>query len=168
MVENVHALTTRSWTWQGTTELVGKLNRTIRGWANYFEVGAVSKAYRVIDNYTAVRLRWWLHIKHKTRRRKGGTYPLSHLYGHFGLVRRASYYGVYWVSGAPEEIRTPDPQIRRLMGDVILWRPWRVLGDDSVTAEQRIIRWRIHCSAEGDGLQADFHPGSLSARIPSL
>ena len=29
MVENVHALTTRSWTWQQTTELVTQLNRTL-------------------------------------------------------------------------------------------------------------------------------------------
>ena len=89
VVEKFHALTDRSGTWQETTTLVSKVNRTLRGWANYFRVGTVSKAYRALDAYTAVRLRRWLCFKHKVRRRRGGSYR---------PWKRQSFHGVVSLS----------------------------------------------------------------------
>jgi len=87
MVNNIHELTEQATTWQEATELVRQINRKLNGWANYFQVGTVSKAYRAVDSYTAVRLRRWLCIKHKVRRSRYGAYPSPYLYEKLNLVR---------------------------------------------------------------------------------
>ena len=87
MVEKIHAATVRSGTGQDTTKVVTRLNRTLRGWANYFQWGSVSKAYKAIDAYTTMRLRRWLRKKHKVRGRGTTRYPDEYLYQKLGLVR---------------------------------------------------------------------------------
>ena len=82
VVEKIHALTVRTGTGQETTEVVEKVNRTQRGWANCFQWGTVSKAYTAIDAYTAVRLR----NKHKVRRHGLPVYPHECLYQTLVLV----------------------------------------------------------------------------------
>lgn len=90
VIATIHELTDRARTWQDTTSLVAKMNRVLRGWANYFSVGTTSKAYRAVDSYTVVRLRRWLRAKYKTRRKRAGAYHDPELYERFGLVRLAN------------------------------------------------------------------------------
>ena len=87
MVEKVYALTAYSMSWLDTMVLVNKLSRMLRGWANYFQVRTVNRAYRALDSYTVARLRQWLRHKDKVRNLAGGGYPPSYLYENLGFVR---------------------------------------------------------------------------------
>jgi RNA-directed DNA polymerase len=61
-------------------EMVGRLNRRLRGWANYFDLGTVSRAYDVVNYHVTSRLRRWLCRKHKVRGPGYSRYPDRYLY----------------------------------------------------------------------------------------
>jgi hypothetical protein len=67
--------------------VVTKLNQMMNGWANYFCLGPVSKAYRAVDRHTCKRLRQWLCAKHKTAGLASRKYSDAYLHDSFGLVR---------------------------------------------------------------------------------
>lgn len=67
-------------------ELVGRLNLMIRGWANYFSYGSVSRAYRTVDYHARERLRQWLCRKHKVPGRGTARFPLQYGYQNLGLI----------------------------------------------------------------------------------
>jgi hypothetical protein len=70
-----------------TEDVVRDLNRLLRGWANYFRLGPVSRAYRAVDAFVTTRLRQWLCGKHGTPGRGTARYPDEALYGTLGLIR---------------------------------------------------------------------------------
>jgi hypothetical protein len=85
--EAISSETGRNKTLLGTETVVGKLNRMLTGWANYFCLGPVSKAYRAVEQHACKRLRQWLCAKHKVRGRGFGRFPDVHLHNVLGLVR---------------------------------------------------------------------------------
>ena len=79
--------TGRSTTLLDAEIVVGKLNRMLNGWANYFCLGPVSKAYKAVEQHACKRLRQWLCAKHKVRGLGTGRFPDVHLHKVLGLVR---------------------------------------------------------------------------------
>ena len=68
-------------------EVVGALNRKLRGWKAYFRLGARAPAYRSIDTYTRDRLRQFLVRRHKTPGRGVRRFNYEYLHEGLGLVR---------------------------------------------------------------------------------
>jgi RNA-directed DNA polymerase len=72
--------------WRSVAEQVAQLNALLLGWANYFRIGYVTAAWRVVQQHACRRLRRWMRRKHKAKRGRGQQYPDMQLYERWGLV----------------------------------------------------------------------------------
>jgi RNA-directed DNA polymerase len=87
MIATISECTDRSKTGRAVEDVVQDLNRKLRGWANYFKLGPVSKAYQALDRHTTQRLSRWLCIKHKVKGAQYKRYSAPYLQQKLGLIR---------------------------------------------------------------------------------
>jgi len=71
----------------GNVELIAAAAWELVGWANYFSVGAVTKAYGMVKHHVTNRLRRWLCAKHRVRGPGYSRYPDAFLYQKLGLYQ---------------------------------------------------------------------------------
>jgi len=86
--EQLSELTSRHTTWRTEQDVVRRLNSVLLGWANYFCLGSVTGAWKIVQQHGCRRLRQWLHRKHGTRGGPRNPSCLS-LYRKYGLVELA-------------------------------------------------------------------------------
>lgn len=67
--------------------VVASLNRKMIGWANYFCLGPVGKAYRAVERHARKRLRQWLCAKHQVSWPATKQFPEAALHNELDLVR---------------------------------------------------------------------------------
>jgi len=70
--------------WQ---EVRDTLNRSLRGWSNYFCYGTRRSAFRSVDRYTYERVRDFLARRHKVAGRGTRRFSYDVVYGELGLLR---------------------------------------------------------------------------------
>jgi RNA-directed DNA polymerase len=63
------------------------LNRSLRGWSNYFCYGTRRSAFRSVDRYTYERVRDFLARRHKVAGRGTRRFSYDAVYGELGLLR---------------------------------------------------------------------------------
>lgn len=85
--QRIHEETSQRWHATSPAKRVEELNPLLRGWANYFSQGPVTKIYRALDGYTARRLRIWLRRRSGRRGTGYRQYSDQYLYETLGLIR---------------------------------------------------------------------------------
>ena len=69
--------------------MVRRLNRMLRGWANYFCLGAVGAAYSIVDTHACFRLRQWLGRRERVQGSSRSRYSAPYLRRTYGLFQLA-------------------------------------------------------------------------------
>jgi len=87
IIRSISDVTRRTWLYLEPEEVVGRLNRKLVGWANYFCLGPVSKAYRAVDAHVQHRLRQWLCARHQIPGRGIKEFPDEYLYSRLCVQR---------------------------------------------------------------------------------
>jgi RNA-directed DNA polymerase len=67
-------------------EVRDKLNRSLRGWSNYFGYGSRSKAYRSVDQYVFERVRRFLVRRHKVQGRGNRRFTFDVIHRELGVL----------------------------------------------------------------------------------
>jgi group II intron reverse transcriptase/maturase len=70
--------------------VIQRVNRLLRGWANYFSYGTTSRTYHAVHNHAIGRVRSWLQHKFAVRGRGCGRFPDKYLVETLGLFNLAA------------------------------------------------------------------------------
>lgn len=65
-VDRIWQMTSRQQGWKPLPELIGELNRHLRGWTNYYQLGQPRKAFQRLNRY--VRQRLYQHLRRRSQR----------------------------------------------------------------------------------------------------
>ena len=80
----------RSWLHRGNVrplpEVIEALNRTLRGWANYFQHGSVLRTRQNLDRFVYDRVRYFLRRRNQVQPRGVRRYPRGFVFGELGVV----------------------------------------------------------------------------------
>ena len=87
LCREIGELTTRRKAGRDVEVQIGRINRKLRGWSNYFRIGTVSKAYRTVDSHVRYRVRQWLCAKFKVPGQGKTRFPDHYLHQELGLYR---------------------------------------------------------------------------------
>ena len=80
LCREISEMTERRTLLRDVDEQIGRINRLLRGWSNYFRIGTTRMAYRTVNGHVCYRVRQWLCAKFKVRGQGKSRFPDRHLY----------------------------------------------------------------------------------------